>query len=190
MKITKLLALSSVVALTACASMDDSPAIAFSQQGLPNAVKVPNGHVVSFKTLGAGLITYECRATKDMPGRQDWVFVGPDASLFNAHAAQVGRYYGPPATWESLDGSRVTATQLAVAPGGAGNIPLQLVKANPAMGAGSMQGVSYIQRLATQGGVAPAASCSADNPGDKQKVAYQADYIFWRTASRKSPLVG
>ena len=66
----------------------------------------------------------------------------------------VGRHYGPPATWESNDGSKVNSHATGVAPASAGNIPLQLVKANPAMGMGAMQGVTYIQRVATQGGVA------------------------------------
>jgi len=35
-----------------------------------------------------------------------------------------------------MDGSKLTATQVAVAPNGTGNIPLQLVKANPAMSGG------------------------------------------------------
>ena len=50
------------------------------------------------------------------------------------------------------------------------------------MGMGAMQGVSYIQRVATQGGVAPAMACGASNAGQKQVVKYQADYIFWRAA--------
>ena len=61
-----------------------------------------------------------------------------------------------------------------------GNIPLQLVKANPAMGMGAMQGVSHIQRVKTQGGVAPAMACDATNMGSQQTVNYQADYIFWK----------
>ncbi len=67
-----------------------------------------------------------------------------------------------------------------MAPNGTGNIPHQLVKANPAAGMGAMQGVSYIQRVATQGGVAPAAACGPSNMGQKQTVKYQADYIFYR----------
>ena len=86
------------------------------------------------------------------------------------------------ATWESADGSKVTGTQQAVAPGGSGNISLQLVKANPASGPGAMQGVSYIQRVATAGGVAPAAPCGEASVGQKQVVPYRADYIFWRAA--------
>ena len=79
-----------------------------------------------------------------------------------------------------MDGSKLTATQLAVAPSGAGNLPYQLVKANPAMGAGAMTGVTHIQRVALKGGVAPASMCSPANKGSKEIVKYQADYIFWK----------
>ena len=182
MKIQTPLTLATVLALTACSNMGGSPMATYSQSALPPTVQVPAGHTVAMETVGAGDITYECRARKDMAGQFEWVFVGPDAKLMDRKGMQVGRYFGPPATWENKDGSKVTATQVAVAPAGAGNIPLQLVKANPAMGMGAMQGVTYIQRVATQGGVAPAAACAAGNVGQKQVVKYQADYIFWRAA--------
>lgn len=169
------------LSLAACASNMSMPAPKmFSQASLPAAVQVPAGNKVVMETVGVGQITYECRAKADMPGQFEWVFAGPDAKLMDRSGKQVGKYYGPPATWESMDGSKLTATQLAVSPGGAGNIPLQLVKANPAMGMGAMQGVSYIQRVATKGGVAPAMPCGAANAGAKQIVNYQADYIFYK----------
>lgn len=173
------LAATAAIALSACASNMSAPAMPFSQASLPAAVQVPAGHQVAMETVGVGQITYECRAKKDMAGHE-WVFVGPDAQLMSRRGQQVGKYYGPPATWESMDGSKLTATQLAVAPGAAGSIPLQLVKANPAMGMGAMQGVTYIQRVATQGGVAPAMLCDASKMGTKEIVKYQADYIFWK----------
>ena len=115
-----------------------------------------------------------------MAGEFEWAFVGPKAVLNNRSGKMVGSYYGPPATWQAADGSRITGAQLAVAPASAGNIPLQLVKANPAMGAGAMMGISHIQRVATKGGVAPAMACAAANMGQKQVVSYQADYIFYK----------
>lgn len=181
--LTTLALLGAAAALTACGSMSSPAAPAFNQSSLPTAVQVPAGQRIAMETVGAGDITYECRAKKDMPSAFEWVFVGPDAKLMDRSGKVVGRYYGPPATWESNDGSKVTATQLAVAPASAGNIPLQLVKANPAMGMGAMQGVTYIQRVATQGGVAPAVACTATNAGQKQVVKYQADYIIWKAAS-------
>ena len=178
--IASLLSLLAVAALSGCAATSGPAMAPFSQAALPDAVKVPAGHQVAMETAAAGDITYECRAKKDMAGQFEWFFVGPAASLNNRSGQNVGKYYGPPATWEAKDGSKITATQLAVAPNGAGNIPLQLVKANPAMGMGAMQGVSHIQRVATQGGVAPALPCSDANLGQKQVVSYKADYIFWK----------
>lgn len=166
-----------------CAQMSTmSMAPAFSQDTLPDAVKVPAGHKVAMETVGVGEITYECRAKANTAGEFEWAFVGPKAELKDRAGKTVGAYYGPPATWQSLDGSKVTATQLAVAPAGAGNIPLQLVKANAAMGDGAMTGVSHIQRVATRGGTAPAMPCNAGAAGQRQVVQYQADYIFWKSA--------
>ena len=171
-----------VVGLAACSGMGAKPAATFSQASLPDAVKVPAGHKVAMETVGTGDITYECRVKANAAGQYEWFFVGPDAKLWDRGGKQVGKYYGPPATWESMDGSKITGTQVAVAPGGSGNIPLQLVKANPAMGMGAMQGVTYVQRVATMGGVAPAMTCGAANLGAKQVVQYRADYIFYKAA--------
>lgn len=152
---------------------------AYAQSALPDSVKVPEGHKVALETLGVGEITYECKEKANAPGQMEWTFIGPKAQLNNRSGKQVGIYFGPPATWQAQDGSKVTGTQLAVAPAGEGNMPYQLVKANPAEGKGAMTGVSYIQRVALKGGVAPASECSAANKGEQKVVNYQADYIFW-----------
>jgi hypothetical protein len=179
------MAATALIGLTACAGnmagkSHDMKAMASDQSMLPDTMKVPAGHQVAMATVGKGLITYECRAKKDMTGQFEWAFAGPDARLIDASGKQVGKYYGPPATWEATDGSKITGKQLAISPGGTGNIPLQFVQANPTMGMGAMTGVTYIQRLKTQGGVAPAAECGAANMGAKTTVNYQADYIFWK----------
>lgn len=178
MKTRTLLALMAIAGLSACANQPMRAA--FTQASLPDAVKTPSGHAVLLETAAAGDITYQCRAKKDMAAQFEWAFVGPDAGLKDRSGKVIGRYYGPPATWESTDGSKVIGTQVAVAPNGDANIPLQLVKANPAMGMGAMQGVSYIQRVATVGGIAPKAVCGPTTDGAKQLVPYQADYIFYR----------
>jgi hypothetical protein len=166
--------------LGACTSMGPAP-MASSQSGLPDPIKVPAGNRLAWETTTAGgEITYECRDKASAPGQTEWVFVGPKAVLTDRAGKAVGSYYGPPATWEALDGSRLTATQLAVAPAGAGNLPYQLVKANPATGSGALVGVTYIQRVALKGGVAPAAECNAAKRGQRETVAYQADYLFWK----------
>ncbi len=180
--LTTTTAIAAAAVLSACASGAMMTPPMFSQAALPDAVKVPAGHKVAMETVGAGEITYECREKTGAAGSYEWVFVGPNATLSDRAGKSVGRYYGPPATWEAADASKITGTQVAVAPATAGSIPFQLVKANPAMGMGAMSGVSYIQRVATQGGVAPATACTAQGKGMKQTVTYRADYIFWKAA--------
>lgn len=166
--------------LSACAMAPGAPP--YSQDSLPDAVKVPAGFKVALETVGSGDITYECRDSATTAGKIEWAFVGPKAVLSDRAGKAIGSYYGPPATWEAADGSKITGTQLAVAPSGAGNLPYQLVKANPATGSGSMSGISHVQRVALQGGVAPAAECGAANKGKREVVKYKADYIFWKAA--------
>jgi hypothetical protein len=151
----------------------------FSQDTLSVSVQVPAGNVVVLETVGTGKITYECRTKKDNAGFE-WDFVGPDAKLTDRDGKQIGRYYGPPATWESSDGSIVTGAQVAVSPVAPGNIPLQLVKANPATGKGNMVGTTFIQRVATKGGIAPSTACDAAAISKKEIVNYRADYIFYK----------
>jgi hypothetical protein len=178
-----LAAVALLTTLTACGTTKaDKPmaAATFSQINLPTSVQVPAGHQVALETVGKGDITYECRAKKDMAGQFEWVFVGPAAKLMDRSGKTIGRYFGPPATWAANDGSAITGTQVAVAPASAGSIPLQLVKANAATSPGAMQGVSYIQRVATQGGVAPAKPCAEGSLNQREVVGYQADYVFWK----------
>jgi Protein of unknown function (DUF3455) len=176
MKISRPLALTlTLAALGGCASAPPS----FNQASLPKDVQVPAGHKVTLETVGAGDITYECKAKANTANQYEWVFGGPAAKLVNRSGKEVGSYYGPPATWELADSSKLTGAQVAVSPAAPGSIPHQLVKANPAQGKGGLVGTTYIQRTATQGGVAPSTACAANNLGAKQKVSYKADYIFW-----------
>ena len=178
------LAITSGLLVAACGGMPSSGTPMtpmFTQDALPDAVKVPGGHRVALETVGVGEITYECRAKANTAGAFEWVFVGPKADLNSRSGTRLGTYFGPPATWAANDGSAITGTQLAVSPSGAGNIPLQLVKANPATGKGAMSDIAYVQRVATRGGVAPAMSCDAGALSRKEVVKYQADYVFWKT---------
>jgi len=165
-------------ALTASCLFVAMPA-AYAQAGLPESIKVPAGHKVALETAGVGEITYECRDKANAAGQTEWFFIGPKALLNDRSGKAIGTYFGPPATWQANDGSKITGTQLAVASVSPKDLPLQLVKANPAEGKGAMSGVSYIQRLAVKGGVAPMAECSSANKGKREVVKYQADYIFW-----------
>ena len=174
MKRIVLLAIPTIIAACAATTMT------VDNSQLPEAVRVPAGQKEVLSTTGRGEITYECRAKAGVAGAFEWAFVAPVAALTDAGGKSVGKYYAGP-TWEAADGSKVTGKQVAVAPSSPGNIPLQLVKAEPATGAGAMQGVSFIQRLKTRGGVAPAPACTAAEAGQRKQVAYEADYVFYRS---------
>lgn len=164
--------------VAAIAATFASPLV-LAQSDLPEPVRVPAGHKMVMKAVGVGELTYECRAKAGDPAAFEWVFVGPLAKLMDASNKEVGKYYAGP-TWESMDGSKVTGKQVAVAPAQPGSIPLQLVKVDPATGNGAMTGITYIQRVNTKGGVAPADPCAAASAGTKKQVAYQADYVFFK----------
>ncbi|MEO8807409.1 MAG: DUF3455 domain-containing protein [Burkholderiaceae bacterium] len=172
----KLSMIAAAIALSACAGAPMMMKV--DNAALPEPVRVPSGQKLMMSTTGVGEITYECREKKDMAGAHEWAFVAPVATLYSGDKKAVGKYYAGP-TWEANDSSKVTGKQLAVSPAAPGNIPLQLVKTEPAMGAGAMAGVSYIQRLNTKGGVAPAMACDATSKGKRQQVAYEADYVFY-----------
>ena len=164
------------LAMIGCSSMP----MMSSAPDAPAAVTVPSGNRVAMRTVGVGELTYECREKQGAAGTFEWTFVAPTATLWDANRTKaVGKYYGGP-TWESNDGSKVTGKQLAIAPGKEGAIPLQLVQAAPATGTGSMQGVTYIQRLNTVGGVAPKEPCAASGAGQRRQVKYEADYLFYK----------
>jgi hypothetical protein len=180
-------AAASVLLFSACANQapmlkpmaaDNLTAGIAMNAALPDAVRVPAGQRLMMTSRGVGELTYECRAKKDMAAQFEWAFVGPVASLMNADRKTVGKYYAGP-TWEAMDGSKVSGKQVAVSPAAPGNIPLQLVKADPSMGVGAMNGVSYIQRLNTKGGVAPTTVCDAGSLSKRMTVPYEADYVFY-----------
>ena len=167
-----------VTALLSACSMGPMMMTKVDNASLPEAVRVPAGQTMRMATTGVGEITYECREKAAAAGQYEWAFVGPVATLYSGDERSVGKYYAGP-TWEAADGSKVTGKQVAVSPATPGNIPLQLVKTDPAMGAGAMTAVTYIQRLNTKGGVAPSAACDAASKGKRQQVAYEADYVFY-----------
>src|SRR3954470_7794875 len=115
-----------------------------------------------------------------------WLFTDPVATLFRTSDASkpIVHHFLDFATgqpvWQFKDGSSVEATRAQSASGGAGNIALLLLKAvTTAAGPDGdrFESATWVQRLNTSGGVAPAGSCTA---GDTAAVPYTADYYFWK----------
>jgi len=144
---------------------------------IPDNIKVPAGNAAAMKTQAAGTVAWMCANTDTGPA---WTFAGPAAVLSDQMGKPVVSYYGPPATWEAVDGSKITGKQLATAPAGDGNIPFQLVQANASERDGVLKGVTYIQRINLHGGAAPTSGCDTGAVGTKRLVAYTGEYVFWK----------
>lgn len=174
---TTLMVSGTALIMAACSSAPPLPK-QYSQDRLPQAVLVPSGNTVALETRATGILNYECKPTATGP--YGWVLMSPQANLLDRTGKDVVAYSGPPATFKHVDGSSVVGTQIAVAPNGEYTLPLQLSRAEPSMGTGALQGITFIQRVNTKGGVEKTKPCAALNNGEKLTLPYQADYIFWR----------
>jgi hypothetical protein len=105
------------------------------------------------------------------------VFQAPEADLLRRTRIAGHHYAGP--TWEGTDGSTVVAARLTSHVADASAIPWLLLAATANSDTGKMSDVSYIQRIDTVGGLAPAAGCDADHIGEVADVDYTATYRFY-----------
>ena len=99
-----------------------------------------------------------CRSTSAAPASGcSW---RPRPSCSTAAGKKIGSHYAGP-HWEAADGSKIVGAvkQRADAPA-AGNIPWLLLGAKSVGSEGAFSKVTSIQRVATVGGIAPAAGCT------------------------------
>src|SRR5215216_2582714 len=129
-----------------------------------------------------GLQKYTCQANGT------WLFTDPAATLYKTTGVPkpIGTHFLNFATgrpvWQLKDGSSVEAARTASVSGGTGNIAwllLQAVVTTAGSDGDRLTSTTWVQRLNTSGGVAPAATCT---PGDRIAVPYSAGYFFWRAA--------
>jgi hypothetical protein len=140
---------------------------------MPDPIATPGETpVATFHAQGAQI--YECKA--GTTGRLEWQFREPIATLV-VDGKTVGRHFAGP-TWELTDGSKVLGKAIGRSPGAtAADIPLLKLDAVPQRDSGLLAGVTTIQRLNTNGGVAQG---PCETSGELLSVAYSADYAFHR----------
>jgi hypothetical protein len=150
------------------------PAVA-STSSVPSALVPPAGNDLVAELGASGVQVYQCTAGA-------WVFLEPAANLLgwargSSSVRSAIHFRGP--SWEStMDGSLVTGKAIASSPVD-GAIPELLLQATSNRGSGLFGSVSYIQRLHTSGGTAPAGSCT---DGQSTGVPYRALYRFFAPA--------
>lgn len=145
---------------------------------LPAALQPEAGLETVLRVHAVGQQIYECG--KDLQGAWAWQFKGPQADLFDASGLKVGTHGAGP-SWALNDGSSLVGQVQASTPASVpGAIPWLLLGVKGRNGSGQLDKVSAIQRLATQGGLAPSKEgCTASASGQVSRVAYTADYVFW-----------
>lgn len=147
--------------------------------GLASRLRAPANEEPAFMLSGTGDHIFECRPNLAEANSYQWVFVAPDATLYEGPRS-VGRM-ATANMWEhSSDRTSVSGVVRAIQPGGADNLPWALLRAYPAGETGLFAGVTSIQRVNTTGGIAPATGCDASHSGSEARVAFSADYYFYK----------
>jgi predicted peroxiredoxin len=146
---------------------------------VPTNLQAPEGNRVAYQVHAEGVQIYRCQESTETKGTFSWTFVAPEADLMNAVNERVGIHYGGP-TWESKDGSWVAGEVQERADSPDGAIPWLLLKGVSPQGNGTLGNISFIQRLDTVGGTAPAAdSCTMEHKQQVARIPYSALYVFY-----------
>jgi hypothetical protein len=146
--------------------------------GVAPVLRASAGEAPAFMLSADGVHIYQCRAV-DAAGRFGWVFTAPDATLYEGTRSVAT--LKTPNLWESLsDRSSVSAVVRSTQAAGGSNLPWALMNAQPLAASGMFADVTSIQRVNTRGGVAPTAGCGPANDGAESRVAFRADYYFYK----------
>jgi uncharacterized protein DUF3455 len=163
----------------ACAAVALASAGAAAQAaepGVPTEIQIPAGNKLFLEAHATGVQIYDCVA---VTGGYAWSAATPRADLFGKNGKRIGIHYGGP-TWETKDGSKVVAKRdsgVTVDPTAIPWLRLSVTSTSP----GRLGRTTWIQRVATVGGLPPAAGeCTAATAGTRKEIPYSADYRFWK----------
>ncbi len=139
------------------------------------SINPPSGSL-TLETVASGVQIYACEYDKDH--RLSWTFKSPRATLYDTNGRAVIEHSAGP-TWAANDGSRIVGELVAQVPSEApDSVPQLLLRAKSVGGSGLLAGITYVQRVKTQGGVKPVAACTeAHQIGDSP---YLAVYRFYQ----------
>jgi hypothetical protein len=153
----------------------------------PSPAPVPTEIVVSadYKPFlighATGVQIYTCTAVVDGFA---WSAATPRADLYDDRGNLIVEHFGGP-SWQAKDGSTVVGRRVGGVTVDATAIPWLLIEpaSTPTSGPDGdrLTHTKYIQRVATAGGLTPAAEqCGAATAGTAREIPYTADYVFWK----------
>ena len=186
-----------VAALVASALIGAAPgAVAGGMQKVPENLMVEAGHAPFLVGHAVGTQNYVCLPSGD--GVAFKLFT-PQATVFDADGMEIGtHYFGPNpsesdtirAAWQDSDDTSTIWGKLMrksgdpefVDPDAIAWLLVEVVgEAEGPSGGTALTGATFIQRVNTGGGKAPASGCaSMEDVGASAFVPYTADYIFHR----------
>lgn len=144
---------------------------------VPPKLVPPEGNVEIVRALGVGVQIYHSAPSATDPTKFIWKFFAPEATLFNGGGKALIHHFGGPSWQSNQDGSLVVGTLFDKVPSpDPGNIDWLLLT-GASQGHGMLGEVSFIQRLDTVGGIAPATLPTG--LGQEAKVPYTATYVFF-----------
>lgn len=144
--------------------------------GLGRGMPAPDDVEAAFALSATGVQIYQCSNLGDGWG---WTYVAPDVTLYEG-SRSIAEHKRPD-LWESLsDRSSVTAVPRVQQAAGAGNLPWQLMRAAPLNPTGMFAGVTYMQRVNTEGGLPAPVGCGPGLEGTENRVPFRADYYFYK----------
>jgi len=138
-------------------------------------IHVPEGVQMALRLHASGAQIFRCEARGEGAA---WVFRLPEADLAD-EAGQVLVRHGANYSFEHVDGSRVLGSIAAHDPAPDANDVAWLLLSTRSFGKGALEGVRWIQRIETQGGMPPPA-CDAAQAGQVLRVPFQAVFVFYR----------
>jgi Protein of unknown function (DUF3455) len=138
----------------------------------------PDNSSIVLALVADGVQIYESKPNSS--GGFQWSLKAPEADLKSLTGEILGKHGAGP-SWTLNDGSSVVGSlpplKNSAAPNG---IPWLLVAVKSKSGAGILNQVDYVMRVATEGGAAPAEPPKA--VGETAKTKYHAVYLFLHKA--------
>jgi hypothetical protein len=164
-----------IAGILAVSATDDSAKVfGLDPPDVPTAIQVPAGNKLFLVAHAIGTQNYTCN------GAGAWGPAVPSAILYDKKGKEIAIHFAGP-TWQYQDGSSVLGMKAAGVTVTADAIDWLLVKAVSTTmgpeGGDKFTDTTYIQRINTTGGLAPAGACVS---GSTASVPYTADYYFYR----------
>ena len=138
------------------------------------------------RSTRSGVQIYACNA---VGASHRWSLVAPRADLFDKNGNLLVTHFGGP-SWQAKDGSLVSAAleqRVTVDPTAIDWFLLRVTYAGSGNDADRLGGTTFIQRIQTTGGLAPAPeTCNAGTVGAVAEVPYTAVYVFWKATGSEA----